>query len=95
MLLMYRLKFILSSNCKPKSFIGHTTLICWLSIVIFFLVQSIFRLSNIIVWNFYGPTTTLFFLNKFMTTSDSDSNVLINPETVVAKRSGVFLSAKL
>ena len=42
-----------------------------------------------------GFTTILFFLNRFMATSDSNSNILIHPKTAVANAERVLSSANL
>ena len=95
MLLMCRLKFSVSSNSKPRSSADDTNLICWLSTVIRSGEWSLFYLFNIISWNLSVFTTILFFLNQSITTTDSDSNILINIETVVANAGRVLSSAKL
>ena len=86
MLLICRLKFSLWSNCKSRwhnRCTGHINLICWLLAVI---RSSVWTLSNIIASNLPRFTSIffLFFLKQSMTTSDSDSNNLINLETVLA-----------
>ena len=80
-------------HCKPKRLTDDTTLICWLSTVIRSSVGSVFYLSNITAWNLSGFTTILLFLNQSMTTSDLDSNILINLKTAVTNADRVLSSS--
>ena len=83
-----------SENIDGNEMIYNTTInekawsSCTMYIVLFVIAFStIIDISS-------GFTTILFFLNQSMTTSDSDSNILINLETVVANTDRVLPPAK-
>ena len=71
MLLIYGLKFNLSSNWILKSSTEATVLIYILSITTFSFVWSLFFLSIIITWNLSGFTIICFFLKQSVITADS------------------------
>ena len=95
MLLIWWLKFILSSIAIPKRLTFGTTLIFFWLMFIIGLVWFSLCLSKIIAWNLPGLTIMWLLLKQFIAIGLFDSRILIRFSIVLSKLDRVLTPAKL
>ena len=94
-LLIWWLKFSLSSIWTPRSLTDEVDLIFSFPILSSILVLSEPRLSRRITWNLSGFTIILLLWSQLIAASHSDSEIGSNSLSVLAKLAKVLSSAKL